>query len=424
MVIQVTRRSEPFISNTPHGYSIRWREYFSDGTHKERRKTVQGTKAEAKKFARDLMDELDDQVEVPETPKVDPNGPTQTPVGQIVAAYIAHLKATKTHAHVEGDTIILREAFGECCEDLKYSQHYLKMVETMRRRARGRKVVQTPTIPVTHLEEITGSMISRWITEQLSLKRLAPRTINRKREVLRHLFNWARRHYNVRLPGPNPVTGDETRGIMGVEKLREPEPQVRYLKLSQVQQQLEVFADDPKWQAIVATYIYAGLRREELIWLTHDDVETDDRGNRWLHVRAKEVLGKKWKPKTGRDRTIPVAPALAKLLDQYTPALPTPWLFPTSNGKQWRLRNLNRHLQNHNKRAGLDWSFMDFRHTFGSLCVQNGVELYQVSEWMGNSPDVCRKHYARLDPRHEMASQKLSFFGSAPSLKPGELRVG
>ncbi len=40
-----------------------------------------------------------------------------------------------------------------------------------------------------------------------------------------------------------------------------------------------------------------------------------------------------------------------------------------------------------------------FRHTFASLRVQAGVSLDKVSSWMGNSPDVCRKHYAQFMPR-------------------------
>ncbi len=40
-----------------------------------------------------------------------------------------------------------------------------------------------------------------------------------------------------------------------------------------------------------------------------------------------------------------------------------------------------------------------FRHTFGSLLAQGGVSIDKISSWMGNTPEVCRRHYAQFVPR-------------------------
>lgn len=40
-----------------------------------------------------------------------------------------------------------------------------------------------------------------------------------------------------------------------------------------------------------------------------------------------------------------------------------------------------------------------WRHTFGSLLVQDGESLDQVSAWMGNTVEVCRRHYAGFERR-------------------------
>ena len=40
-----------------------------------------------------------------------------------------------------------------------------------------------------------------------------------------------------------------------------------------------------------------------------------------------------------------------------------------------------------------------FRHTFASLAVQNGIEIDTVSAWIGDTPTVCRRHYAQFIPR-------------------------
>lgn len=41
-----------------------------------------------------------------------------------------------------------------------------------------------------------------------------------------------------------------------------------------------------------------------------------------------------------------------------------------------------------------------FRHTFATLRAQAGVTLDKISSWMGNTPDVCRRHYAQFQPRN------------------------
>ena len=40
----------------------------------------------------------------------------------------------------------------------------------------------------------------------------------------------------------------------------------------------------------------------------------------------------------------------------------------------------------------------DLRHTFGSMLAQRGISLYKISAMMGNSPEICRRHYAALIP--------------------------
>ena len=51
-------------------------------------------------------------------------------------------------------------------------------------------------------------------------------------------------------------------------------------------------------------------------------------------------------------------------------------------------------LRRINRKAGLDWHCLDFRHTFGSHLAMKGESLYKISELMGNSPEICRRHYA------------------------------
>jgi integrase len=115
-------------------------------------------------------------------------------------------------------------------------------------------------IKVNVLEELTAGIIEAHITQRIKREGIAPKTANRIREVLHAMFAYAIRQHGFRSPDrrfPNPVDAAPRR--------KEAERQIRFLTFKQIDQQLRVLAERPVIQAMVATYIYAGLRREE--WL-------------------------------------------------------------------------------------------------------------------------------------------------------------
>lgn len=65
-------------------------------------------------------------------------------------------------------------------------------------------------------------------------------------------------------------------------------------------------------------------------------------------------------------------------------------------GKQWDPDGFSHRLRDINRSLGLPWSALDYRHTFGSQLAMKGESLYKISELMGNSPEICRRHYAAL----------------------------
>ncbi len=80
------------------------------------------------------------------------------------------------------------------------------------------------------------------------------------------LVSWSMDQRGVRMPGDrNPVKK--------VERYKERASTIRFLTLRQVDEQIDALADNAQLQAMVALYIYAGLRREEALWLTLDDVD-------------------------------------------------------------------------------------------------------------------------------------------------------
>lgn len=237
--------------------------------------------------------------------------PTRTPVAEIVAAYVRQIRLTKRPKSAQTDIYYLREAFGPICEELRVTSRRV----TGTRRAAPKR---TPTgtrrehlIAVTYLEQVTTSQVTDFIAAKVRARSLAPKTANRYREILHRLFAWAINDGRVRMPGDrNPITR--------VGRIPERAPEISYLTLPQIQEQLEALTGDPQLRAMVATLIYAGVRREELLWLTKHDVELGPNAG-CIRIRAKTIGGVAWQPKTRRNRAIPTSSDLRRELSAYVP---------------------------------------------------------------------------------------------------------
>jgi integrase len=201
--------------------------------------------------------------------------------------------------------------------------------------------------------------------------------------------------YAIKEKGYTGPDGNKSNPVADVGRRQEPAHSIRFLRIAQIDEQLGVLQDQPTLRALVATFIYGGLRREEALWLTVDDVDLD---KRLIYVRAKLINGEHWQPKTKRNRVVPISSALHEIFATYSPERTEPWFFPSPRGRRRDPDNTSQELREINRSHGLKWSCLDFRHTFGSTLAQMGRSLFQIAELMGNSPEICRRHYAALMP--------------------------
>jgi integrase len=306
----------------------------------------------------------------------------------ILQAYIEAMATRKTARSVSKDTYYLRDTFGKACpalEALGTRKPPRKRFHTDARKAES-------VIEATHIEDITTAEVSAFISSQVARRGLAPKSANRYREILHRVIQWAMDERGIRLPGSvNPVGK--------VKRYKERTPVIRYLTLPQIDKQLHALRFKPQLQAMVATLIYAGLRREELLWLTPGDVSLPRAGSprpAMMRVQAKTIDGESWQPKTAVNRAVPISQALRPYLERYASANDSTWLFPSPHGKRWDGDNFSADLRAANADAGLAWSCLDYRHTFGSSLAQSNISLYKISQLMGNSPQICSRHYASL----------------------------
>lgn len=80
-------------------------------------------------------------------------------------------------------------------------------------------------------------------------------------------------------------------------------------------------------------------------------------------------------------------------------------------------------MREHNRKAHLIWGALDFRHTFGSQLAMANVSLYRISKLMGNSPEICRRHYAALVPEDMTEVVEFPQPRSTPTAAPAENRT-
>lgn len=335
--------------------------------------------------------------------------PTRTPIPDILTRYVNHMRTIKTAKSAQTDIYYLRDAFGPVCDAVTVTSRRVSERAKKRPPKEGQdKRRRAAVIEAPCFEQINTAQVAAFITGQVQSRGLAPKTANRYREILHRLFAWAMDEAGVRMPADkNPVAK--------VARYKERAPEIRFLTLRQIDEQLAALHAKPQLQAMVAVLIYAGLRREELLWLTHDDLDLKTGTFGMLRIRAKTIDGRSWQPKTGRNRAVPISSTLRRHLDAYVRRIvPGGWLFPSPSGAWWDPDNFSHDLADANKFAGLRWGCLDYRHTFGSQLATKGDSLYKISALMGNSPEICRRHYAALCP--EAMGDSVEFHSSVVRL--------
>lgn len=131
--------------------------------------------------------------------------------------------------------------------------------------------------------------------------------------------------------------------------------------------------------AIFSTFIYTGLRKSELLNLKVMDVDID---NRTIFVRN---------GKGAKDRILPMSHTLASRLKKYIQERKKknktcPEFFASNNKNQGftdsGLRHLTKELKSVSK---IQFTIHRLRHTFATLMIEGGCDIYSLSKMMGHS---------------------------------------
>jgi site-specific recombinase XerD len=146
--------------------------------------------------------------------------------------------------------------------------------------------------------------------------------------------------------------------------------------------------------AIFSTFLFAGIRKKELLNLKYTDVDID---NLTLFVNQ---------GKGGKDRIIPVSPVLAQSLQRYLTERKKlnktcPAFFTSSviNGGLTEI-SLKRLVAKIRNATGMSFTIHKLRHTFATLMLEGGCDIYSLSKMMGHSDIKTTTIYLAASAEH------------------------
>jgi len=193
---------------------------------------------------------------------------------------------------------------------------------------------------------------------------------------LKVFFKWCIQEGIIRT---NPIDG------IDIPKLERPLP--KNLTKQNAFLLLEIIQNYPHYTqflrhrnyAIFSMFIFAGLRKQELLNLKVTDV---DIANLSIIIR---------KGKGNKDRIVPMALTLVQILNRYLEQRnklqwTSPFFFVSStHNAGLTSQGLKLVTEQFKKATGIVFTIHKLRHTFATLMIEGGCDIYSLSRMMGHS---------------------------------------
>ncbi len=247
-----------------------------------------------------------------------------------------------------------------------------------------------PAFSEQPVESVTPAMVERWLR---AMDDCSPATRTKALAMVHGIYQRARKVWGL---STNPVTDVEKPPLRkggGIEVFS-PEEVWALVRAAASEQDAAIFL----------TAAFTGLRRGELIALRCRDV---DFAGSVIRVRSSYVDGVLSSPKSGKVRSVPMAPdvaeALAKLSQRNGSTGDDDLVFVGDWGGYVDARALVRRYESALKRAGVrKLRFHDLRHTFGTRMIGK-ADIRRVQEWMGHADIQTTMKYLHYAPRADDA---------------------
>jgi site-specific recombinase XerD len=146
--------------------------------------------------------------------------------------------------------------------------------------------------------------------------------------------------------------------------------------------------------AIFSTFIFTGLRKKELLNLKYSDVDLEN-----FTIFVKQGKGNK-------DRIIPMSYTLAQTLKRYVEERKRfnktcPEFFASSRGNMGFTDNgLKKLVELMRDKSKIKFTVHKLRHTFATLMLEGGCDIYSLSKMMGHSDIKTTTIYLSASAEH------------------------
>lgn len=250
-----------------------------------------------------------------------------------------------------------------------------------------------------YLDELQGRHFSEYMDYRAAAGR-SHITVNFERDTLFNLFKVLADEKDLKLDNP----------VKKVKLLTEPVGDDFYYKAEEVLKILEVsktFSKRINWHAIFVTLFYTGMRRNELRFLTWEDI--DFSAGR-IFIRPKKVDDKfSFEPKDKEIRTIPIHPNLLPILKALLRKNDR-WVFVNSVNKVISQDKIRQEFQKICEVAKVPiMKLHKTRHSWASLMTQDGVPLDVIQELGGWSDPGTMNKYKHLSEDYKAKIFKERF---------------
>ena len=152
---------------------------------------------------------------------------------------------------------------------------------------------------------------------------------------------------------------------------------------------------------IVLLILDTGIRTKELLALRQKDYSRENQSITITKVTAK----------TRRQRMAYLSGSTANALEDFLDRKPKEWedwLFPNYEGQQLKVEHLDKAFARHSRECGVKITPYQLRHSFATLFLKSGGDLFSLQHLMGHSDLRMTKRYTELDEDY-IEAQHRSF---------------
>lgn len=229
---------------------------------------------------------------------------------------------------------------------------------------------------IKYVDEITTTHLQRWLYDGRIQRKWTAETFLNYYKGVKVFLDWCVK--NGHIPVNPIVTIEKPKLEKKLPKRISSQEAMKLLEYS-FNKKYRYRFESYRNQAIIATFIYTGLRAKELLTLKMSEVDLE---NNVLYVK----LGK-----GNKDRVIPISYALKAYLDRYLlechrlKRICGNFFVSIRGDMPFTYNGLKKVIDALRKATKIDFTPHRLRHTFATLMLEGGCDLFSLQKMMGHS---------------------------------------